>query len=153
MSHHDQDRYPRSRSQEHEDCSLSPVWKEAQVNKAEVEQAVREGRSLERADLRGADLRGAYLVGANLRGAYLVGANLEGADLRGANLVWANLVGADLRGAYLEGADLTNTILEKKEVFSSNKGRDKCFKCSCPTEDRRDFLTFEVRKFCPRCKI
>lgn len=36
---------------------------------------------------------------------------------------------------------------------TSNKGLKECFFCSCPTEMKRDFKTFEVREFCPRCKI
>ena len=34
-----------------------------------------------------------------------------------------------------------------------NKGQTKCLQCGCKTSMRRDFLTFEVREFCPRCKI
>lgn len=43
--------------------------------------------------------------------------------------------------------------LAEDTKYSSNKDRIKCFKCGCATENRRDFLTFEVREFCPRCKI
>jgi len=35
----------------------------------------------------------------------------------------------------------------------SNKSLLKCWKCSCPTEMRRDFADMTVREFCPRCKI
>lgn len=35
----------------------------------------------------------------------------------------------------------------------TNEGRTTCINCHCPTENRRDFLTFKVREFCPRCKI
>lgn len=35
----------------------------------------------------------------------------------------------------------------------SNKGRIKCFKCGCSTEQRRDFNDFSIREFCPRCKL
>lgn len=41
---------------------------------------------------------------------------------------------------------------ECPETFS-NEGRKTCLQCSCATELRRDFSTFKVREFCPRCKI
>ena len=53
------------------------------------------------ADLQGADLREAILLGADLRGALLRDADLRGAHLLGAKLKGARLLGADLRGAHL----------------------------------------------------
>jgi hypothetical protein len=35
----------------------------------------------------------------------------------------------------------------------SNIDRTTCFRCGCPTEMQRDFLSFTVRLFCPRCHI
>jgi len=35
----------------------------------------------------------------------------------------------------------------------SNIDRPTCFRCGCPTEMQRDFLTFTVRLFCPRCHL
>ena len=35
----------------------------------------------------------------------------------------------------------------------SNIDRTTCFRCGCPTEMQRDFLSFAVRLFCPRCHI
>jgi hypothetical protein len=104
---------------------------EADSLKVAIEEAVKEGKSLEDAylsgaylsgadlrgaDLRGADLRGADLYGANLiradlRGAYLRGADLYGANLRGADLMGANLIRANLSGADLRDADLSETQL------------------------------------------
>lgn len=39
------------------------------------------------------------------------------------------------------------------ETILSNKGQDKCIKCQCPTEMRRDFSDFSIREMCPRCRI
>jgi ribosomal protein S27AE len=35
----------------------------------------------------------------------------------------------------------------------TNEGRRTCRKCGCPTTMKRDFNTFKVRLFCPRCHI
>lgn len=35
----------------------------------------------------------------------------------------------------------------------SSKGKLNCPQCGCKTEMKRCFQTFEVREFCPRCKI
>ena len=60
----------------------------------EVEQMVRQGRSLAEQPLFRLDLRGRDLSGAELAGATLTGVQLEGANLRGSNLAGA------LFGAY-----------------------------------------------------
>lgn len=106
----------------------------AQV-RAEVEAAVREGRSLRGRDLTGADLSGmdlsggdfteaflenASFAGATLRGvaldlATLAHADLSGADLTGATLVEANLGDAVLRGAKGDGVDATGAILHRSD--------------------------------------
>lgn len=39
------------------------------------------------------------------------------------------------------------------EPIVNNKNRTTCFKCRCPTEQRRDFNDFSIREFCPRCKV
>ena len=44
------------------------------------------------------------------------------------------------------------TVLSSDHILS-NKGLDKCVRCKCPTEMRRDFNDMTVREFCPRCKI
>lgn len=70
--------------------------------KITVEQAVKEGVSLQYADLAGANLRN-----ANLHGAYLFSVNLNNANLLGADLCYA-----DLQYANLRGADLAGTVFE-----------------------------------------
>ena len=61
---------------------------------------------LDRADREGADLSKADLRNASLKEANLMKAALDGADLRGAHLVKARLGLSNLRGARLDGADL-----------------------------------------------
>jgi len=63
------------------------------------------------ADLQDADLTDALLVGADLTDALLVGADLANANLRDADLTNANLRDADLTDAFLVGADLTDALL------------------------------------------
>ena len=60
--------------------------KENNTIKDTVEEAVRQGASLNRASLNGASLNGASLNGASLNGASLYGASLDGASLYGASL-------------------------------------------------------------------
>ena len=94
------------------------------MDKAQVEEAVFEGRSL-----KGANLQNANLEGANLEGANLEGANLEGANLEGANLERANLERASLENAKLEGANLKWAIVgyvENKNI-EKVKGYDQPF--------------------------
>ena len=85
--------------------------KENNTIKDTLEEAVRQGASLDSASLYGANLYGANLYGANLNGANLYGANLNGASLEGANLYGANLNGASLNGANLNGASLYRASL------------------------------------------
>jgi uncharacterized protein YjbI with pentapeptide repeats len=63
-------------------------------------------------DLRGADLKGADLSSSNPEGANLEDASLEGTNLMGAFLIGANLSGADLKGANLSSADLRGVNLK-----------------------------------------
>jgi hypothetical protein len=44
------------------------------------------------------------------------------------------------------------TVFSSEHILS-NKGLDKCIKCRCATENRRDFSDMTVREFCPRCKF
>ena len=58
-------------------------------------------------------------------------------------------------------ADIKHTKIRTGFLFKkyipisdlTNKGRKICWKCSCKTEIRRDFNSFKLREFCPRCKI
>ena len=103
--------------------------------KETVEEAVRQGISLEFADLSGADLiyadlyranlkyadlSGANLINALLRGADLEGANLKNADLRNAHLAFADLRGANLINAILRGADLKHTNINGANFEGAN---------------------------------
>ena len=75
-----------------------------------------------RADLTGANLISADLSGAHLRRAGLSGAYLRGADLKEADLRRANLIGADLRGANLTGANLISADLIGADLRNSILG-------------------------------
>ncbi len=103
----------------------TPKPEKPPLSKGEVEDAVKQGKSLGEADLGGADLGRAYLVRANLVGANLESANLGGAflgraNLGGAYLEGANLREANLRGANLEGADLERANLTEAILSSTN---------------------------------
>jgi uncharacterized protein YjbI with pentapeptide repeats len=79
---------------------------------------------LRMADLQKAQLGNALLVGCHLEGADLGNATLEKADLRGAflsetDLVQANLAGADLREAHLEGAYLVEARLTGADMAAA----------------------------------
>jgi uncharacterized protein YjbI with pentapeptide repeats len=81
--------------------------------------------NLQRVSLLGANLQGADLYGANLQGAHLFAANLQGVDLleanlQGALLNGANLQGADLRGVNLEGALLNKANLQEVDLLDAN---------------------------------
>ncbi|PUZ25051.1 hypothetical protein DCC81_12115 [Chitinophaga parva] len=80
--------------------------KEDNTVKDTVEEAVKQGASLDGASLYGASLDGASLDGASLDGASLRNAFLDGASLRNASLRNASLDGASLDGASLDGASL-----------------------------------------------
>lgn len=86
------------------------IFFRAQLDKADLDNAV----------LRRADLSKANLAGANLRTANLAGANLEGANLAEANLIMANLSEANLAEANLEGANLIMTNLEGASLIGAN---------------------------------
>jgi hypothetical protein len=90
--------------------------------KITVEEAVKDGASLNRAYL-----DGAYLVGASLNRASLVGASLYGASLDGASLVGASLYGASLDGASLDGASLDGAYLVGASLVGA-KNLDKTVK-------------------------
>jgi hypothetical protein len=81
---------------------------------------------LEGAELQGADLENALLIDSNLiaadlrnavlKGARLENANLSAADLSDADLSGAALVHADLTGVRLDGADLTDARLDSADL-------------------------------------
>lgn len=91
----------------------------ADLDSADLREAIFEGAGLRMASLIAADLRNARLgdarlTAANLRGAQLGGANVRGADLsdvdlRQATLHLADIGYTDLAGARLEGVDLSTT--------------------------------------------
>ena len=93
--------------------------KENNTIKDTVEEAVRQGASLDGANLNGASLYGASLYGASLDGASLDGANLNGASLNGANLYGANLNGASLNGASLYRASLNGANLNRASLYGA----------------------------------
>ena len=85
--------------------------KENNTIKDTVEEAVKQGASLNGASLNGASLDGASLDGASLYRASLDGASLDGASLDGASLDGASLNGASLNGASLYRASLNGASL------------------------------------------
>jgi uncharacterized protein YjbI with pentapeptide repeats len=113
------------------------------LERADVENLLREVGSPDRLNLSGrnlnginlselnlskANLSGANLGGANLREAILSQANLRKADLRQADLVRTNLRSADLHGANLKGAtiglaNLTRADLSNAYLLGSSLGR------------------------------
>lgn len=62
-----------------------------------------------------ATLKGADLNSADLTEAIIYGVDLESADLRNSKLIGADLRGTNLRNANLSGSNLTNAILEHAE--------------------------------------
>jgi hypothetical protein len=80
-----------------------------------VEQAVRENVDLSNAVLIRADLDG-----ANLYEAILGHADLYAANLSGANLIRANLIRANLYGSNLSGANLSEAVLIQADITDSN---------------------------------
>ena len=90
--------------------------KENNTLKDTLEEAVKQGASLNGASLYGANLNGANLYGANLNGASLDGANLNGASLDRADLNGASLYGANLNGASLDRADLNGASLDRADL-------------------------------------
>jgi len=65
---------------------------------------------------------------------------------------WIDLAGHERRVTKI-GWDTSIWKIVGTAMDLSNKGAIKCWKCSCPTEMRRDFADMTVREFCPRCKI
>jgi uncharacterized protein YjbI with pentapeptide repeats len=102
------------------ELSNAVLW-EADLRGLSLIEAVLWEADLNRADLRGAwlvkaDLRMAHLNGANLNGANLIEADLREADLRGANLNKATLRDANLNGADLRGANLNKATLREANL-------------------------------------
>ena len=83
----------------------------ANLERANLSEAVLLGANLEQANLRDANLSDVILLGANLEQANLRDANLDQAILGGANLRGANLDGAILYKIDLDGANLDQAIL------------------------------------------
>ena len=104
-----------------EDSQLKELFKEgdlqgANLNKANLRHADLQRANLQEANLEYADLYNANLWGANLTEAELCGANLTGAclqkaEFRGADLRWAKLQGLSLSGANLNKANLQEALL------------------------------------------
>jgi len=69
--------------------------------------------NLELAEMAGAGLAGCELSASRLREADLTGADLEGADLTGADLFQAIIDGARLKGADLRGAEVSGLDLRR----------------------------------------
>ena len=91
--------------------------REAHLEGASLNWALLEGAHLEQANLEGADLSGAYLKGAKLRKAILGRADLTRAYLDRADLSGANLSGACLEGAQFIRADLCDATLTGSSVY------------------------------------
>ena len=97
-------------------CDLSEADFSTGIFSSEVDLS---GANLEKADLSDAILRWANLSGANLTDANLTEANLEWADLNGAVLLRANLSGADLskgRGTGFSFTLFNDVILCKTQM-------------------------------------
>jgi uncharacterized protein YjbI with pentapeptide repeats len=87
----------------------------ANLEKADLREAVLSNSNLTHADLQQAYLWSAKLPGANLQnaqlgGAIFIDAVLRGADLRGAQFNGTVLTGADLQDADLDGADMRGVL-------------------------------------------
>ena len=94
--------------------------KENNTIKDTVEEAVRNGVSLEKADFIGVDLSGADLSGANLSGANLCEADLSGANLTHASFKYANLICAGFYGSNLYYADFSKADLSCADLKYAN---------------------------------
>ena len=97
--------------------------KENNTIKDTLEEAVKQGASLDGASLNGASLNGASLDGASLNRANLNGASLDGANLNRASLDGASLDGASLNGASLDGASLDGANLNGASLDGANLNR------------------------------
>jgi uncharacterized protein YjbI with pentapeptide repeats len=102
----------------------------ANLNGANLCDAVLQDASLDEADLSGANLREAvldhaHLHKANLHGADLIGASLIDAYLDEADLSGANLTRACLAWAYLDEADLSGANLREALLERAYLGRTK----------------------------
>lgn len=108
-------------------ANLSGAWLEnANLFKADLNQANLEDAVLSHSKLCGANLHEAFLGGATLTHADLRGADLRKAYLRGVNLIQAKLGGADLREADLspdiEWTRLNSANLTKADLRETNLG-------------------------------
>ncbi len=88
---------------------------EADLRRANLQEARLSFANLQEADLGDANLQGAGLSLANLREAGLVDANLQEADL-----LLANLQEAGLMGANLQGANLSHANLQEANLYDAN---------------------------------
>ena len=71
-----------------------------------------------------------------------------------ADRFWPDMYKEATPKSYTNIIIIPETILKADyKELSSNEKRAKCFKCGCKTQMKRDFTTFNVREFCPRCKI
>lgn len=115
-------RSQRFETAEHHRINLSRTdLRMADLQRAQLGNALLLGTHLEGADLGNAvlekaDLRGAYLSETDLVQANLAGADLRESHLEGAYLVEARLTGADLAAARLDGAYLGGAHLENADL-------------------------------------
>ena len=82
--------------------------------------------NLQQAYLETANFQGAYLGKANLQQAYLEAANFQGADLWKANLQDADLRSADLQDAVLWGANLQGAYIEQANNLTHKQIKSAC---------------------------
>lgn len=82
------------------------------------------------------DCEGSFVIQPNTLGVYVVGES---------GAIW-NIIRSEISLGYLK-------VYLDDDMPWTNKGREKCIFCGCPTESKRDFNTFEVREMCPRCKF
>jgi hypothetical protein len=91
------------------------IMRHSNLARAWLGDALLDGAELQNTDLRQARAVRTRLTNANMRGAYLVDADLRGADLRG-----ADLRGADMRAQHLEEAILTGALADATTAWPAN---------------------------------
>ena len=127
---------------EKENNTIKDTLEEAVKQGASLNGASLEGASLEGASLEGASLEGASLYGASLEGASLNGASLNGASLNGANLYRASLNGASLNGASLEGASLYRASLNGANLDGASLNGASLYRASLNGATNVPFVPF-----------
>ena len=120
------------------------VISHANLNEADLNEAILEGTILTRATLEETDLTGTNLKEAKLTRANLSGADLIDANLAGANLTRANLDEADLSDAQMDKADLTKAWLGGADFTDAQGLKSK--QVAVAYGDRRTRLPDNVRR-------